>query len=308
VTSLIGITKAKNEADFIEYFVRHNSLILDELYIAVESSSDNTAEIIDSLKQEGLVTELVLIHNREAHLLNLQGEAMTQIMRHAAARQKDSECYIFPLDADEIILEKREHVIEQLRVLAPNEYGLIKWKTFAPINGGLGTHDKIHEAFKPPTKEQSNIYKSVIPIQHARNSNIANGNHHIECITTHLQPRILDIELCHFPVRSAGQIISKALTSNHKVHLKNRAILGESYHLIAIAKKLRELNYNPSERDLTSLALDYYATSSDGEIAFNFNMIEAIPHIPRRYIPKKINPIRALDELLKDIIGRELND
>jgi hypothetical protein len=64
------------------------------------------------------------------------------------------------------------------------------------------------------------------------------GNHDIGCKSDKLMPRILGFELGHFPIRSADQIISKALVATHKTHLKKAANIGENYHIIALADKL----------------------------------------------------------------------
>ena len=44
----------KNEADIIESFVRYNLNILDGMIILDNCSSDNTLEILNLLKKEGL--------------------------------------------------------------------------------------------------------------------------------------------------------------------------------------------------------------------------------------------------------------
>jgi len=305
MTRLIGITRVKNEADFIEYFARHNFQILDELYIADDQSSDNTPEIINLLRQEGMKIELLHINDRTTRLFNLQGQVMTQLMRHAAAKEGTKEGYIFALDADEIILGNREETISQLRALAPDEYGLIKWRTFAPINGGLTTSEPIRSLFKPLLTEQSIFYKAIVPIQLSDSATITMGNHDISCEEAKLKPRTLNIELGHFPVRSADQIISKALVATHKTHLKKAAETGESYHILALADNLRKLDYKPTERELTDMALNYLALGSRVEINYDFNMEAAFPPITPSHKSKRINPIRALDDLLRDIINNE---
>ena len=302
---LIGITRVKNEADFIEYFARHNLKILDKIYIADDLSSDNTTEIINLLNQEGLAIELLHVNNKNARLFNLHGQVMTGLMRHAAAKHYSSECYIFALDADEMILGKRNEVISQLKTLKPDEYGLIKWKTFAPINGGLDTVKSIRNFFKPLLEEQSNIYKVIVPIKHAGSANITMGNHDISRESDNLNPRILDFELGHFPIRSADQIISKALVATHKTHLKKATNTGENYHIMVLADQLRKSDYSPTEKELTEMALNYLWQGNSGRLDDTFDMDGAFPPITLSYNIKRISPIKVLDELLKDIISNE---
>ncbi len=305
MTKLIGITMAKNEADFIEYFARHNFRILDELYIADDQSSDNTTEIINSLQQEGMGIKLLHIKDRNTKLFYLQSQLMTQLMRHAATKEGTKECYILPLDADEIILGSREETISQLRALAPDEYGLIKWKTFAPINGGLNTGKPISSFFKPLLTEQKFFYKAIVPIRHSESATITMGNHSISCDSAQLKPRTLNIQLGHFPVRSADQIIAKALVTAHKIYLKNRGQTSEGYHIRALADHLRKLDYKPTEQELTDAALKYLASDNSAELDFDFNMEAAFPAITPSYKAKRINPIRALDELLRELINND---
>ena len=302
MTKLIGITRVKNEADFIEYFARYNFKILDELYIADDRSSDDTTKIINLLRGEGLKIELIPIKDRNARLLNLQGEVMTQLMRHAASKQNTKDCYIFALDADEIILGKREEIINLLRALTANEYALIKWKTFAPIKGGLSSIEQLHNIFTPLIKEQKIFKKVIIPIQHSDKATIAMGNHDISFEETNLKSKTLNMELGHFPVRSADQIVSSALVRTHKLYLKNRAGSGEGYHTLALTDYLRKLDYKPNNNELTHIALNYLAHGEYGELDENFDMRTAFPPIAISYTKNTINPVRALDELLQDII------
>ena len=95
MTKLIGIARVKNESDFIEYFVRHNSNILDELYVADDGSSDNTKEILKLLKKEGLVKKISQVKNREYRLKNNHGLVMTEIMHDVAVKQADNDFFIF---------------------------------------------------------------------------------------------------------------------------------------------------------------------------------------------------------------------
>lgn len=305
MTKLIGLARAKNEADFIEYFARHNLQILDQLYIADDRSTDNTVEIVNSLSQEGLPIEIEQISDRNIRLLNLQDQAMTQLMRYAAAKQGRNECHFFALDADEILLGRREDVLSQVRGLAPYEYGLIKWRTFAPINGGIKSNQPLHNSFRPLLMEQSVYYKVVVPIKHAGSVSITMGNHDINPQSAKLKPRKLDVDLAHFPVRSAEQIISKALIASHKTHLKKTAGSGEAYHIITLANQIRALNYSLQDHELTGIVLNYLQCGDKGELANDFNMEAAFLPITPIYQARRVNPIGALDELLQDIILAE---
>ena len=55
----------KNESDVIESFVRYNLNILDGMIILDNQSSDNTLEILNLLKKEGLNLYIIKDEDRE---------------------------------------------------------------------------------------------------------------------------------------------------------------------------------------------------------------------------------------------------
>ena len=147
--------------------------------------------------------------------------------------------------------------------------------------------------------------KVIVPIKHADSANITMGNHDISRESDNLKPRILDLELGHFPIRSADQIISKALVATHKTHLKKATNTGENYHIMVLADQLRKSDYSPTEKELTEMALNYLWQGNSGRLDDTFDMDGAFPPITLSYNIKRINPIKVLDELLKDIISNE---
>ena len=305
MAKLIGICRAKNEADFIEYFVRHNAEILDELYIVDDQSSDNTAEIVENLANENLVTELLHINDRRARICNLQGEVMTQLMNYVAGKQLHEDWFLWPLDADEIILGKRKYITQELDLLGEDEYGLIRWKTFVPIEGGLNNGGRLRDKFKPKSNEHIESYKAVIHARHTANSSIEMGNHRIISRGAELHPRTIKIELGHFPVRSASQITSKSLIATHKTQLKGSAACpNENYHIKAIASRIRHLGYKITDIELTGIALNYLGGTENCSISTEFDESDLLPEIKPIYPQRLISPIAALDNLLQDIIAQ----
>ena len=53
------ITKVKNEADIIEYFLRYHAQFFDSILVIDNGSIDGTYEIINSLIDEGLPIMLI---------------------------------------------------------------------------------------------------------------------------------------------------------------------------------------------------------------------------------------------------------
>lgn len=63
----VGISVVKNESDIIEVFIRHNLKHLNKLYIVEYNSQDNTAEIINKLKDDGYNLE-IYTNNYSRHI------------------------------------------------------------------------------------------------------------------------------------------------------------------------------------------------------------------------------------------------
>ncbi|CAK6701847.1 glycosyltransferase family 2 protein [Synechococcus sp. CBW1107] len=299
--TLVCISKVKNEADFIEYSTRANASIFSEMHFIDDNSADNTIEILAQLAKEGLPVFIYSLQDRNERLKNLQGGLLTALMRHLVSANNYGNGYIVPLDADEIILCGREDMLAQLRIMPRNHYGLMQWMTFVPINGGNSKGSCIENSFKPLAKEQRAFHKVVIPINHSRSSVITKGSHSIFNEEIDLRPYILDIDLGHFPVRSANQLVSKCLISAHKTRIR-QAKDGENYHLLRVAERIRFQNYEVSDQELYELALDYLG-GRKGEILQGYDLRKAIPGVSLAYISRPIKPICALDALLMDLIG-----
>jgi hypothetical protein len=60
-----GIAMVRNEADIIECWARYNLRVLDCLHITDHHSQDNTVEILESLRSEGLPIYLYRFEHQE---------------------------------------------------------------------------------------------------------------------------------------------------------------------------------------------------------------------------------------------------
>lgn len=241
MTKLIGISRIKNEADFIEHFARHNLNVLDELHLIDDSSIDNTVEILTGLAEEGLSINCYSLQDKDAQIKNRQSEVLTSLMHRVSSLESDADAYVFPLDADEIILCKRKDLIARLASMPKHSYGLMKWNTFAPIEDKANHKNlSLHEKFRPLIKEQKTFYKVVVPQWLAQQSIITMGNHSLISKATGISPFGLEIDLGHFPVRTANQLITKCLVAAHKTHFKKATRSGENYRIIFLAEKIRQ--------------------------------------------------------------------
>src|ERR1700675_2044906 len=94
---LLGVAMARNEADVIEAFVRHNLALLDGLTIVDHGSLDGTSEILGKLQDEGLPLRVKF----DPILALRQLETMTRLAREALAN--DGADFVLALDADEFL-------------------------------------------------------------------------------------------------------------------------------------------------------------------------------------------------------------
>ncbi len=62
---IFSISMVKNESDIIESFVRYNLNIFDGMIILDNHSSDNTLEILNLLKKEGLNLHIIKDEDKE---------------------------------------------------------------------------------------------------------------------------------------------------------------------------------------------------------------------------------------------------
>jgi glycosyltransferase involved in cell wall biosynthesis len=94
---LWGVAMARNEADVIEAFIRHNLTVLDGLAIVDHGSTDATPAILAALSAEGLPLQIEVNTGLEFK----QSEIVTQLARRILATT-DAD-FIFLLDADEFL-------------------------------------------------------------------------------------------------------------------------------------------------------------------------------------------------------------
>jgi len=85
--------------------------------------------------------------------------------------------------------------------------------------------------------------------------------------------------------------------------LNNRIKKGEGGHIVALANRMRRLDFKLTGKLLTEIATSYcYLDGDIPELDAAFNMREAFPEIELKYNIKEVDPVAALDELLTDVI------
>lgn len=255
---IIGISCVRDEDDIIESFVRHNLAYLDKLYVIDNLSKDNTASILASLANEGLAVEVW----QSTSCSNQQSRAITAAINKLASLEPTAD-FAFPLDADEFLGgPNRQSLIEDLKKIGPDGYGVIPWKTYVPIESDLENLDPSISATSRMTHRRNiegyQIYKVVIPRALFGRMRIRQGNHSIDRLDGGAcQKYMLSTPLCHFPIRSANQLIAKIILFNHSQRLKKDGRPKDSFHWTELAESIRARDFHITTDEIREYALLY---------------------------------------------------
>lgn len=211
--NLAGISMIRNDADIVEPFVRHCCRLLEHLFIVVHSPEDGTDEILKALHAEGL--PMTLVFDDEPAFL--QGERLTWLARQAHAALNPD--FIFPLDADEFLIPADRDAIEaSLATVPPNAPAArVRLRTFVPT-----AEDPAHEPnplrrirYRP--RKEARVFKIVLTRAFAADPMLVldHGNHGLMRMGGSADqlggPRLSELGLAHYPVRSAAQVTNKTV-------------------------------------------------------------------------------------------------
>lgn len=296
----------KNEEDIIERFIRVNSKIVDRFVILDDNSSDRTVDIIKQMISENKIN-ISLIQNpnqNDDQLRYHQNNVMNKLMKWALYNYPESCDFILPLDADEFIFEDRVTVCKELNRISDygmSAYGALPWKTFAPT-WGYETWRPLMMVFEPLLKEKVVIHKAVVPKHLIETQELWMGNH---ILIGNSNQVVLDIPLCHFPVRSVNQIMSKALITDHKFSMKRNRQPTEGYHISKLAQFIREKDYILSQEDLIDITLNYLRKDNypQKHEFGTYNKFTEFDEPSLCYTPTSVHSslTRALDQFIMDL-------
>ena len=243
----------KNESDVIEPFIRHNIRLLDHMHIVDNASTDNTANIIQRLKQEGL--PLTLEYNYATN--HPQIDAVNLYLQGLKGIAPD---FVFLLDADEFIsTTSREALHASLGKLPCGACGFVPWSYYVPLpdddQSEINPLKRIRHCHTPLDV----IHKVFLPkvILDNRDFFVTQGNH--KCVAADSPPfehALLEgVSLAHFPVRSVEQLAKKIIIGEWALSTRNNRHPGEAFHW----RQLHERIMN--RQDLTPDDLEYIATN-----------------------------------------------
>jgi hypothetical protein len=210
---LWGVAMARNEADVIEAFVRHNLTVLDGLAIVDHGSTDATPTILAALSAEGLPLRIEV----DAKLEFKQSEIVTRFTRGIFA-MTDAD-FIFLLDADEFLkVRSRDRLEAALASLPPEVHALQEWHTYVPdFSHALDPASLIRSARRVIHGLEPR-FRAVVSRDFLQSPTlIAEGNHLVvRRVGAENYPRVRHARLtadesavAHLPIRSAAQFGAK---------------------------------------------------------------------------------------------------
>ncbi|OGJ55566.1 hypothetical protein A3D88_00180 [Candidatus Peribacteria bacterium RIFCSPHIGHO2_02_FULL_52_16] len=251
--SLTTISWVRNEADIIEIFVRHHAAFAERMIIIVHRSEDNTREILEELKREGIPLDI----RTDERIAHEQGEALSQLMLELA--EEEPEAWILPLDADEFLGSMSSSPKELIHTL-PHTPHLFPWRTYVPTPED--PMEELHVLRRIAHRRKNEIIpysKVFFPASVGKTARLPLGSHQLLDRVTSEPIQMKDTEklfLAHFPIRSENQLRTKIIGGwlSHLANAKRKS--GEIYqweNLFERAKDPRPI----TQEELHVIALRY---------------------------------------------------
>lgn len=215
---LVGVTTIRDEADIVETFVRRNLVILDQLLIVLHRPSDGTREIAAALRKEGLPVRLF---EDESEAFN-QSARMNSLARRAFA--DDDADFVFPIDADEMLVAESRGALEASLVALPQHRGgVMQSLTFVGVDGDdpselcpvrrIGHRFDLGPHWKEQLPQRLDVRQCKVVIGKwfaaTPNAWIFEGNHVVLVDKQVAVQPMPEVRIAHYPVRSTEQLLRK---------------------------------------------------------------------------------------------------
>lgn len=194
---------ARNEADVLETHVRHHAMFADSLHYVLHRTRDNSAEILNALRKEGLPVSFT---TNDA-LLHIQATVMTALMQEGATNGAD---WILPLDADEFLTGDVQSVLTEADRTKPLK---VDWRIYVPTESDPGNERNVlRRITQRRICEIPQWSKVLVPGTLAKNRDVTLGFGNHELLKKNAVKTPNPTALCalaHFPIRSAQQFRRK---------------------------------------------------------------------------------------------------
>jgi SAM-dependent methyltransferase len=202
----------RNEQDLIEPFLRHASALFDLVVLMDNRSTDASRRIANATAKE---LGNIIVTDLPDPGYN-QSETMSQALRYIQSVVFAD--FVFFMDVDEFFnVQSAETMFDALDCLPANSTALVPWTTYVadPEKPEAVVPDPLERMTLRRKIEEPQYYKAILRLAGGCDPTliVSQGNHHITRANGKpLESRVVpSLELCHFPVRSAQQLISKGV-------------------------------------------------------------------------------------------------
>jgi hypothetical protein len=296
--TIIGVTMAKNEADIIESFVRHNLRYVSRLHILDHDSSDATGDILRSLQDEGLPLTVHRADDPGYRQSSLTGD----LVRAACEEGAD---FVLPLDADEFIRSSVPEDLEAIVGQLPRDYvGVVRWKSYVPTrHDDPSIVDPARRIVHRLEHEPLDIPKCLLPgtLLRTLDWQIPPGNHTFtvkgaqgEWVPWQKMALLKPLSLCHYPIRSETQLIQKIVLGWFSLLQTPNRDRNFGYHWYEIYRDIVERGTLP-ENYATLRAMNY---TTGGELQSRALLADPLP-ITHSLCYTQAEPASPLSLILK---------
>ena len=230
---LVGATAARNAADIVEAFVRHNLTLLDGIAIVDHGSFDGTSDILDALVRDGLP---LFVARDETPAFD-QRAIINRLVRHVFGTS-DAD-WVFPIDTDEFLkVGSRQALETALNAVSPQSHMLMPWLTYIPRFDGAEDMSAVLRSARRLAQERHGLRKVVIGRHFMANpaATVSKGNHGIDRGSPFPHANAdakcaADVAaLAHVPIRSAPQFVAKIACGWLATLASGQLRGGESFH------------------------------------------------------------------------------
>jgi glycosyltransferase involved in cell wall biosynthesis len=295
---IVAITRVLNEADIIEAFIRHTSAFVAHHIIMDNGSSDDTINILASLKNEGLP---ITVYQSKSVSYN-ESDTLTRLYQEA--RKNHAPDWVLCIDSDEFLDDRQVNggFHQFLAGIAdPIDYIKIPMVFYAATSDDNQNEENV--ALRITKRlEPTEAYKIIIRGSFGdRDVCIAHGSHWAtigdQAPNTMVEPRL---RLAHYAERSSYQYIVKFLRGWSKVLATGQAEIsnGTAYHYSTPYEMLRD-------KPESLLLNQHFMTFKNEHLSLTVDPIE-YRGAPLRYTAKNDEAMRAVrcmmgfvDELAK---------